>query len=804
MQNKDKAKKRRMIDALILLMLFCVAFFVRAYSLWHLANSGADGIETLLSDEGQPYLIDPDSYFFMRNAELNAENGFAGDELRDGQPWSLLRGEPNGQPEGHPPLTSWLVAFFYRLLSPFQVSPYAVGVWFCAVAASLSVIPAYFFARNRTNRLGGVVAALAFSLSTRFVAQTLPARLDTDALNVLLPLLVLCFLSLAVRADKKWKTVLSALLCAGCTALFSLQWSMYYYVLALALLFCVVYIPLSFLVRVPTPDGKTARIGGAGAALLTFAAMLGGMVAVSGFSLFQNMLGALHLMNSVAKGMPGATDSLPETLVSISELQKLPWLSNGFLSLFTPNNGSLIGLVGGVQVLLPCAALLLGMGVKTLLLCVTRGRCGDKAEIDEPLMHVKARRRTLASDFSLFLVWLFFCVILVKSGARWAMLLSMPLSLLTGLCAGRLSKALEKCRFALLRRGVPVLCAAVLLSATVPGAVQISLSTQPSANGVMRDAMRYVRNDMPEDTALFNWWDYGYYYEYESGHHAVMDGGYMPPITVYYTARAFLTENGGLANGIARMLIAGGQKPHTLLADYFASNRQAARVILQIVPLEKEQAYETLTQMYFVPEELAKQVTALTHPETKTPYAFVFSSDLMGKAGWLSFFSSWDFQGNGSQANGFLMRGSKLTLTSGAPRTTHFTLANGDSLCAALEKKSDGTLTARLMRKNTAGEESAFPADVVIVSDRETTRETADGSAPYTLAVLTQGDQAQALLMSANLARSYIVRTALFKEETDGPLHVVYEKAASGSVFDRANTILDSGTPAFVALLIPD
>ena len=156
--------------------------------------------------QGEPLPTTFDAPYYMRLARDVAEGTYEG---RD-----LLRGVPDSPARPRPiPLLSLFTAGLHKLSG---VSIPWIALALPAALGALSALCLYVPARALMGPLGSVIACAALSLSPFFVHRTNLGRLDTDSLNVGLPVLVVgCLMGFATASRRAGLWLGSALAAVG-------------------------------------------------------------------------------------------------------------------------------------------------------------------------------------------------------------------------------------------------------------------------------------------------------------------------------------------------------------------------------------------------------------------------------------------------------------------------------------------------------------------------------------------------------------------------------------------------------------
>ena len=190
---------------------------------------------------------------------------------------------------------------------------------------------------------------------------------------------------------------------------------------------------------------------------------------------------------------------------------------------------------------------------------------------------------------------------------------------------------------------VVVLITLALVSPTVCGAYQTTSSTVPGSSDPMWNAMDFVKENSTNDTVIVSWWDFGYLFEYASGHPTSFDGGSQSGDRAYWVGKALTTSDLAQSKGILQMLTTTGNNASDLLCNYTGSNATAVDALDKTLGKSRADAKSTLIKDYNLTESQANTVVKQSHPSNPNNVSFVLSSDMIQKAGWWSYFGSWNF-----------------------------------------------------------------------------------------------------------------------------------------------------------------
>ena len=190
---------------------------------------------------------------------------------------------------------------------------------------------------------------------------------------------------------------------------------------------------------------------------------------------------------------------------------------------------------------------------------------------------------------------------------------------------------------------VVVLITLALVSPTVCGAYQTTAATVPGSSDPMWNAMDYVKENTTNDTVIISWWDFGYLFQIASDHPTSFDGGSQTGDRAYWVGKALTTSDFAQSKGILQMLGTTGSNASELLCNYTGSNVTAVNALDKTLGMSRENAKSTLVKDYNLTESQANAVVKQSHPSNPNNVAFVLSSDMIQKAGWWSYFGSWNF-----------------------------------------------------------------------------------------------------------------------------------------------------------------
>ena len=616
--------KKRGWAWLLLVVLLCAGVRVSSFWLPGIPESKRAFFQDV---EGEPYLTEMDSYFYARMARTMAEeNGIRLYNHRLSDPLMGPREKETPASQGDPLLLSILTFWIWKGLSLFfGVSVIQVARWIGPAFGALAAVPAFLYVRRRTNLPGGVTAGILAGAAIPFVCHSFAGFFDTDSLLGVLPLgMVTAFLT-AVQEKRIRRQAGFSLLSGACFGLLSLTWSSfhtYFWLLVLGGILSGLLI-LAVPSRIPFRRRLTALRGfgmTVGCALL-FLLLLRGPTGV-------RVLGnVLSTFRSVTGGGPSA---YPYAHQYTSEMQAIPGLpEGGMLSLFQGGTESLLNRLGGV---IPCLLAAAGV-ILILLIPFLRRREGEQAPAAE-------ERLAGLSETGILILWLAAGLKLSLGSQRIAEIAALPFAVLAGLGVGTLTGMARRWPAArgILSGALPAVCCV----SVVLGAWSCAWNDIPYATDARAEAMEWIRDNTPAETALASWWDDGYFNQYTSRRRDLADGGSSSGVLNYYLGHILLSDQPAEAAGLLRMLENSSTAAVSFLTARGMTELETAKLLPKLVSLPRTEAEALLCRETALEETDRTTLLDRTHPAENPPLYLVLSTDLLSKAGALTYYGLWD------------------------------------------------------------------------------------------------------------------------------------------------------------------
>lgn len=668
MNSKEVLSKYKPI--IIIILLFSAVFLLRAQAVY--LNGVPDDMKSFYQDQnGLPYFSEMDSYYNYRLTGNFINHGSLGDTVINGTQWDLHSYYPQGRSADYPPLIAYITAFVYKIANIFTNVPLTtVAFWIGSVIASLCVIPAYLFVRRVTNDYGGIAAAILIGTAASYFSHTFAGFFDTDMFNILLPLLIMWFFIESIRADNlKWRAIFATLSVIA-MFIFSSAWTGWWYVFYLVIAISAVYLLVSkYIFRMdtlkPLKDYSSKKDWFMDQKVIfpvvvfVLASTILMMISM-GPSGFANSLFGPFGFTTIQDAVTGT--SYPNVYVSVSELQ-------------IPSFDDVMQGVGGI------GALILGILSVPLLIWKLKPKNDNKDKTKDvtPKIKKKPRRKgrktkvepvkekterinvkedpkilKMKMDYVLYLVlfslWLLITAYAMTKGSRFIATFSLPIALGAGVSIGLIAQFIGKyIKNAKYCAVVVLLIMAVVAYPAVSGAYAISYSVVPGTDDSMYDSLGWIKNNTSNDTVITSWWDYGHLFASAADRPVTFDGGSQNSPRAYWVGKALFTSDENLSAGILRMLSSSGDLGYLTLENYTKNTGKSVEILTKVLPLDKQAAQTIMVNDYKLTTAQAQNVLKYTHPDNPTQHVFITSSDMLGKAGWWSYFGSWNFNNNTGQ-----------------------------------------------------------------------------------------------------------------------------------------------------------
>ncbi len=625
----------------------------------------------LQDDKGQTYLLAIDPWFWMRHARNVLENGHPGDEIKEGIPWDNHMFAPGGR--GTPPdmFHAYFEAYLYRFLNFFNRDLDLMKVVFYVpvILSALSVIPAFFITRRLGGNFGGFIGAFIVAIHPAFLNRTAGGFADTDAYNVLFPLMITwLFLEALESKSLKRGTILSSL--SGIlVGFFAFSWGGWWFIFDFIIASTIIYLLYYLIIhRKELKQGvtnllKKIEIKNTLITLLFFTVFSAIFVSIfKSFSSFinsavRNPLGFARLKEV------GITTVWPNVFTTVAEQN--PASLNSVISQIGMGKWIflLLALVGIVLTLTRLKEekpwFILGTVAWYIIIFIMNPQNLNifLVLISIPII-IRLGWAIIKSDteidikYSLILIiWLIATIYASVKGIRFMLLLVPPFAIGFGIAMGWIydyankwiTKGLHINQY--ISKITVIILLSLLLISPYKAAADTSKHEIPSMNDAWYNSLTKIKQESAPDAIINSWWDFGHWFKYIGDRAVTFDGTSQNTQQAHWIGQVLLTSDEDTAVGILSMLdcsgYVGGSYAYNLIRDTIKDEPKSINLLYEIMPVNKEEAKDILLKNNFKEEEIS-EILDYTHCEPPEDY-FITSQDMIGKAGVWSHFGSWDF-----------------------------------------------------------------------------------------------------------------------------------------------------------------
>jgi len=588
----------------IVLIIFLTGFLFRVETS-KLHDLSVDEKAYLTDEHGLPYMYELDSYYNYRVSRNYLMNGHLGDSLRDGVPWDSYSYYPPGRPASYPPVIAWVSTRVYRVLSIFMdISFYETCFWLPAVIAPFAGIAMFFLLRKYSGDLAGFIGGVMTVTAPLYFSRTLPGFFDTDMFNILIPVMIVFFLTEAVEAEDRKRSLFCIVLSSLLILLFSLSWRGWPYILYIIAVSCILYLSWR---AIGGKDWSFPAIMFSVLFLLsiTFCGLL------NAWSDVIHIINPLNIMNSTS-----ATGGWPDVYLSVSELSRPSF--EIFVSAAGPLN--------------------LGFGVLGLIMITS--------VMLRPPMRDKHLGGFNVFIFIFSILWMAVSLLAYYSSVRFSILAIPPLTFISGVFLGLVFSYMGEVEswMSLMGHGAGTIMVAIIsllvLSVSVVQASEITM--KPFINDDYESAAAWIHDETPPETVIVTDWSYGHYFTAASGRPVLFDGGSQNTKRAYWIFKAFATDNETLSLGILTMLTASGDRAIDLLENYTGNTADTAEILNGILCVDRETAAGLLTDEYGMGHEFTDELLSATHAERR-PFIILTTEGMKYAGYWYFYFGDWNF-----------------------------------------------------------------------------------------------------------------------------------------------------------------
>jgi len=632
------------------------------------------------NEHGQTYLLAIDPYYYYRHTSNAVENGHTGDLVDDNGRYhdtKVLAGAPMGKGDTQKinNLHVYFQQLFVKIFRMFKPGADVMSVVFFTpvIIGTLAVIPAFFIARKIGGNIAGFFSGMIVAIHPAFLTRTAGGFSDTDAYNVLFPLIVFWFIIEAWDTKDLKKSLIFSSLAGLSVGFFAFAWSGWYFMFNFVLLAGIIMIGYHFIRNIKTimrdwnffkvPEVKRLSIS----FVIFFISSAIFVILFKSRQIFFNFIkytvgftrikevGTIkvwpNVYTTVAELNPA---NLSTTLSQISQGSKL-WLFIGLLGLMLPlveikekRKRTLLFVVGTVVWYL-VVILLQKSGITNHLLFGFL--------ISLPLLiwvlwsfHTNEK---LDIKYSLVLaIWFVATIYASSNGVRFILLLVPAFAVSAGIAIGIIIRSTSDMIAGGLninKRLAQVVLFALFISLlffpnNMVKAARLTVENEvPSMNDDWYNTLTKIKTESEPDAIINSWWDFGHWFAAIADRAVTLDGGRQNSPQAHWLGKLMLTWDEQESVGILRYLDCGANSGFDTLFQYQNNDSLATiNIVYEMLVESKDEARDTLKENGLTDSQ-ANEVLQYTHCNPPENY-FITSEDMVGKSGVWAHFGSWDFR----------------------------------------------------------------------------------------------------------------------------------------------------------------
>ncbi|MFC1690855.1 STT3 domain-containing protein [Nanoarchaeota archaeon] len=602
-------------------------------------KQASDYYKSRFQDEnGDPYILDLDSYFWIRYVENIVEKGYPADEklpdgtYRDNHMWA-----PKGV-KYNPSLHPWSGAIFHKIWSIFnsKATPMRSFFFISLPFALLTVLGAFFIGRRFGGDLTGFFVGLIMSVHPSLLSRTLTP--DTDVYSIFFPVMIVLFFLEGFEAENLKKGLIFMSIAGLFCGLYSFTWGGWWFLFDL-LLAALGIVLLHRIIEDMFHQKKKGRGFKLPFEKLKIPIILGLVFIVSSAIFVSIFLEPSSLQNAL---------SGPLGRLHIKDAAKVSYWPNVFTTVAELNPASIktaINNLGG--------NFFFGLALLGVLFTLRKKEDGTR-DIKYAII---------------LIIWFAGTIFMTTKGVRFLLLTTPAFCIALGIFFGSFYKILVKwisklidAKKGLIISGIKAICILFFLLllgfSPIPKcneqgcsfmAFGMAAQAKASVNGrvpLINDAwvesLQNIDTIAAPDAIVNSWWDYGHWFKYWADRAVTFDGASQNSPPAHWVGKVLSTDNEDLAVGILRMLDCGSNDAYDYLFKTLKVHPlDAVEIFNEILVVDRDEAKEILKD-WDISDKDIDNILELSHCEPPENY-FITSQDMVGKAGVWAHFGNWNF-----------------------------------------------------------------------------------------------------------------------------------------------------------------
>lgn len=632
---------------------------------------------------GNTYLTAIDPYFFLRKAINVAETGTQGDEIigDSGYETKTLAPSKTKIDDSKMNFHIWLES---KLINPESESftESASKVFLLpAIISALCVIPIFIFTRIFTNNLIAFFVSLILVSVGNFVSRTTAGFVDTDAYNVLFPLLISASLLGSIISRQTILKILLAAFSGILSGIFMWVWSSGWFFILFITLSMVGYIAFK---KITELISKTKTKNTLEDMSVVGIYLVSTIIFVFVFTK-NNLLSIIFngLSSQISGGGIASSSSIwPNVFSSVAELnpasfsQIISAVGGEFIFIL-----ALIGLVFLIldfkkeDVQIKKASMLVGVISVIYFVSVISGNMITSFAANSKLIFIillflpvvlaylvalYGKNTSYKIFISMLLtVWMAGTIYMSLNGVRFILLLAPAFAIAAGTglyyIAQNINNYLVK-EFNIkdsIKQQIPgyivvSIIFALVFSPMYTQAYAIGNSATPNFDDAWYEAMYKIDNETNQNAIITSWWDFGHFFAAVGNRGVTFDGGSQTTPQSHWVGKLLLEGDEDVSVDILRMLTCGGNQAFDTALEISQDPTNGVHInemLYETFGKTKEEKQEIIAnyKYYDFTQEDINSIMQYLHCAEPRENLVITSGDMVGKAGVWAHWGSWDF-----------------------------------------------------------------------------------------------------------------------------------------------------------------
>ncbi len=683
--------------AIIVLVIALMSFQLRAQPA-DMGFTDNPQLKNMFADEnGRMYLVALDPYYYLRLTENYYNHGNLGETYKviNGKkiPWDSIQYAPPGHPAPtEPPAIVLANLAIYNVWHSMDstVSIMNAAYWVPAVLGMLLGIPIFFIVRRVTNsNIGGFVGATIISATPALLYKTSAGFADTPIFEVLPILFIVWFVMEAIHYQKNLKISLPLMALASIImALANKMWAGWWYGFYIVGVFLIIYSIYSILStknekliknkKLLKPENLKNIIILSGTFLIGTSILISALFGIN--TLISGLLSPIGVQTALTTTEHAS--GWPNVFTTVAELNKVD-----YNTIINSAAGSapffIISVLGIISSFISMRyisentkstykidvkyAIILTIWFAVTFYAATKGNrfigllappvaIGIGIFIGQIINIIKTQSNELIKWTLYPIIGLLglISIISIRGKVVEVIIPTLHIPVIAyGFVGGLVILAIlkiieiisENNKDNQIKKIMCLLLGLMVVTPTLASAVP--LYTVPTYNNGWKESLDWIANETPNNSVITCWWDNGHIYTWATRKMVTFDGGSQNSPRAYWVGRAFATSNENLSKGILRMIATTGDSAYNsssvLMKKTGNSVKETTKILNEILPLSKSEAYNILVNKYKLTDKEANEVLKDTHPKNPNPDYLITYNRMTDIASVWSMFGFWNY-----------------------------------------------------------------------------------------------------------------------------------------------------------------